>query len=204
MATYFLIDVLPSCCRILNICSTSSGNSSGFPSASVTVAFWISWNTSGSSGDFRLWSFSQGTNCAALFGLARPVNRTASSVSFCVLIPSMYKAPSIRSVSTRTPYAFISTSICHCCSSASGTGNCFNRARISCSVTTSCLQYSLNRSHFFGSCQGWFHVRFPLFLVGLQGTQKYRISALPVANFCLSCGSPIALPLASSPAVYPQ
>ena len=116
----------------------------------------------------------------------------------------MYRAPLISSVSTRTPNAFMRTSICHCFCSASGIGNCSRRFKIARSVTTSCLLYSLKSSHFSFACHGWFQVRFPLVFVGLQGTQKYRISAFPAASFCLSWGRPMAFPVASSPAVYPQ
>ena len=71
-------------------------------------------------------------------------------------------------------------------------------------MTTSCLQYSLNSSHFSGACFGRFQLLPPLLFVGLQGVQKYRIKAFPVESFCLSCGRPIAFPVASNPAVYPQ
>ena len=139
-----------------------------------------------------------------LFGLSMPVIPMASPIRSCRLRSSIYKAPSVSSSSTRTPNAFILTSICQSRSSSSGMGNCSRRRRMLCSATTSCLQYPLNSSHFSGACFGRFHVRFPLFFVGLHGTQKYRISALPAASFCLSCGSPTAFPVASSPAGYPQ
>ena len=37
-------------------------------------------------------------------------------------------------------------------------------------------------------------MRCPLVFDGLQGLQKYRMSPAPIASFCLSSGSPSALP----------
>ena len=53
-------------------------------------------------------------------------------------------------------------SICQSFSSSSGTGNCRSLCSISYSVTTSCIQYSLNNSHLSVSCSGRFQVRPPL------------------------------------------
>ena len=53
----------------------------------------------------------------------------------------------------------------------------------------------MNRSHFPGSCSDRFRVLPPFALVGLQGTQKYRIRSLPSVSFCFS--KPNAAPAVS-------
>ena len=195
IATYFLMDVFPNCCLISSARLTFSGSSAD--NFSDTVAFCrFSISTP--------FSCTQLRSCAELFGFSNPVNFLASFSRRAVLCSLTCSAPSINAVSTFTPNAFMRISICHNFSSSSGTGKASSLRRISLSVTTSCLQYSLNNSHFSGACLGRFHVLFPLLFVGLHGTQKYRIKAFPVASFLLSCGSPIAFPVASSPAVYPQ
>ena len=134
-----------------------------------------------------------------LFGLSNPVIALALSVSSVVISSSMDKAPCIRSTSTLTPPELICWSIIQSICSDIGSSWC-RWIFTAISVTTSCLQYSLKSSHFSGSWCGRLRVRPPLVFVGLHGTQKYRMSALPVVSFRLSSLSPKASPIAESPA----
>ena len=165
MASYFLVEVLPSSCRISNMRLTWALLLSR-PSRRATVSFL----RSASSSPISSWSHAE--SWATLLGLDRPESRTASAVRFWRTVSPRYRAPVTSSRSTATPRALMMRSVSHCFCTQSGGINAESRRSISISVTTSCLQYSLKSSHFAGSCWGRLRVLWPLAFVGLQGMQK--------------------------------
>ncbi len=194
---YFLMLALESSCRSSSTRATSGSNSSLCSSASSTVAL-------RRSGMATPCPCSQVSICSRLLGFSRPVSSMASRLAASSIAVPQYSAPSTSSpVGCNTagadPHIVLPLTL-----HPLGHRKRLRRRSISISVTTSCLLYSTNSSHFAGSCPGRLRVLPPLVIVLAHGVQKYLIRALPVVSFCLSCGRPSALPAASRLAGYPQ
>ena len=136
--------------------------------------------------------FSHPVSWGTEFGFERPVILLSSSVISSLDRSSMERHPSTKLRSIWIPLSLILSEIAYSFQTKSGTGYLLSRSTIPCSVSTSRMLYFLKSSHFSGASEGRFLVLPPLALVGLQGTQKYRIRSLPSSSFCLS--SPKAEP----------
>ena len=134
------------------------------------------------------WSASQFFTCVTLLGFSSPVMAMALSVSSALYFSSIATALMASLRSMRTPRSLMRASRHQKSCSRSVGAQRESILRMALSATTSCPLYFLNVSHFSGACSGRLRVRIPLVLVGLQGWQKYRMSALP--SFILAWSSP--------------
>ena len=81
------------------------------------------------------------------------------------------------------PLSLISSERWYSSQTESGTGNFDSIFWMDISTSTSRLLYSLKVAHLSGACSGRFQSLPPFTFVGLQGTEKYLISALPSVIF---------------------
>ena len=191
MASYFFTEVFESSCLISSILTAVPLLRSFI--MPETVSFLRLSTSSPVSSSSHL------DNCCTDLGLLNPVISLASSIRLSVTAWEQYKAPSMSFSSTATPVLFIIKSNRHSSISSAGTEYLSKMFFIDISVTTSCLQYSLNNFHFSGSCCGSILTLGSVF-VGLRGTQNFLIRLKPTPIFLLSCGSPIASPTEDNPA----